>query len=85
MGSKRKKLIITIIPLIISIMAIFYQVPIARISSESLTKLDKFGIMEIYSTKLGGREWFIDMNKPTEDPGFNPGSNILGNWMVHGR
>ena len=89
MGSKRKKLIITIVPLIIIIAAIFYQVPIARISSESLTKLDKFGIMEIYPTKLGGREWFIDMNKPVEDPGFNPGSNITrqldGSWQINGR
>ena len=89
MGSKRKKLIITIVPLIIIIAAIFYQVPIARISSESLTKLDKFGIMEIYPTKLGGREWFIDMNKPAEDPGFNPGSNITrqldGSWQINGR
>ncbi|MBC8156790.1 hypothetical protein H7X64_01320 [Armatimonadetes bacterium] len=89
MGSKRKTLIITIVPLIIIIAAIFYQVPIARISSESLNKLDKFGIMEIYSTKLGGREWFIDMNKPTEDPGFNPGSNITrqldGSWQINGR
>jgi hypothetical protein len=88
MGSKRK-LIITIVPLIIIIAAIFYQVPIARISSESLTKLDKFGILEIYPTKLGGREWFIDMNKPVEDPGFNPGSNITrqldGSWQINGR
>ena len=89
MGSKRKKLIVTIIPLIIIITAIFYQVPIARISSESLTKLDKFGIMEIYPTKLGGREWFIDMNNPAEDPGFNPRSNITrqldGSWQINGR
>jgi hypothetical protein len=89
MGSKRKKLIITIGPLIIIIVAIFYQVPIARISSESLTKLDKFGILEIYPTKLGGREWFIDMNRPVEDPGFTPGSNITrqldGSWQINGR
>ena len=89
MGSKRKKLFITIVPLIIIIAAIFYQVPFARISSESMTKLDKFGIMEIYPTKLGGREWFIDMNKPVEDPGFNPGSNITrqldGSWQINGR
>lgn len=89
MGSKRKKLFIAIVPLIIIIAAIFYQVPFVRISSESLTKLDKFGIMEIYPTKLGGREWFIDMNKPTEDPGFNTGSNITrqldGSWQINGR
>src|SRR5919108_617633 len=61
MGSKRKKLIITIVPLIIIVAAIFYHVPITRIPfPEHLTKLDKFGIVEIYPTKPGGREWLID-------------------------
>jgi len=90
MGSKRKKLIIIIVPLIIVVAAIFYQVLIGSISSpESLAKLDKFGIVEIYPTKSGGREWFIDMNNPAEDPGFNPGSNITkqldGSWQINGR
>lgn len=90
MGSKRKKLIITIITLIIIVAAIFYLVLIASISSPKfLAKLDKFGIVEIYPTKSGGREWFIDMNKPGEDPGFSPGSNITrqldGSWQINGR
>ena len=90
MGSKRKKLIITIVPLIIIVAAIFYHVPITRIPfPEHLTKLDKFGIVEIYPTKPGGREWFIDMNKPADDPSFNPGSNITkqldGSWQINGR
>jgi hypothetical protein len=90
MVSKRKKLIIGIIPLLILIIPIFFQLSISRISSpESLTKLDKFGIAEIYPTKSGGREWFVDMNTPTRDPGFNVGSNITkqldGSWQINGR
>jgi hypothetical protein len=90
MGSKRKKLIITVVPLIIIVAAISYQIPIARISSpEYPTNLDKFGIAEMYPTKSGGREWFIDMDKPADDPGFNPASNITkqpdGSWQINGR
>lgn len=90
MGKKRKKLIITIVPLTIIAAVILYQVPIAKISNpEYLTKLDKFGIVEIYPTKSGGREWFIDMNNPADDPGFNSGSNITkqldGSWQINGR
>jgi hypothetical protein len=39
-------------------------------------KLDRFGIVEIYPTKAGGREWFINMENPTSDGIFNPQSNI---------
>ena len=90
MGIKRKKLIITIIPLLFIVIPIFFQLSITNMSSlESLTKLDKFGIKEIYPTKSGGREWFIDMNSPTEDPRFNLGSNITkqldGSWQINGR
>ena len=57
-------------------------------SLESLIKLDKFGIKEIYPTKSGGREWFIDMNKPADDPEFIPGSNITqqldSSWQING-
>lgn len=90
MGIKRKKLIITIIPLLFIVIPIFFQLSITKISSlESLTKLDRFGITEIYPTKSGGSEWFIDMKNPTEDPGFNLGSNITkqldGSWQINGR
>ena len=37
--------------------------------------VDKFGIKEIYPTKSGGREWFINMANPRNDPIFSLGSN----------
>ena len=90
MRNKGKKLIIIIVPLLIIIAAISYQIPIARIfSPEYPTKFDKFGILEMYPTKSGGREWFIDMDKPADDPGFDPASNITkqpdGSWQINGR
>lgn len=30
--------------------------------------IDKFGIKEIYPTKAGGQEWFMNMNDPARDP-----------------
>jgi hypothetical protein len=51
--------------------------------------LDKFGILEIYPTKSGGREWFINMADPKTDGIFNPKSNITkqpdGSWQISGR
>ena len=47
-----------------------------------------FKVKEIYPTKPGGREWFIDMNNPTSDGIFNPGSPINkqldGSWEING-
>jgi hypothetical protein len=38
--------------------------------------VDKFGIKEIYPTKAGsGREWYIKMNDPRNDPIFSIGSD----------
>src|SRR6476659_3886588 len=55
----------------------------------STRKVDKFGILEVYRTKPGGREWFIDMNNPTSDGIFNPQSNITrqsdGSMQINGR
>ena len=90
MGTKRKMLIITLVPIIIILAITYYYVPISRISpSEYMTMTDKFGVMEVYPTKAGGREWFVDMNNPTEDPGFETESNITrqldGSWQVSGR
>ena len=36
---------------------------------------DKFGIKEIYPKKAGGREWYVNMNDPRNDPIFSIGSN----------
>ena len=90
MGTKRKMLIITLVPIIIILAITYYYVPISRIfPSEYMTMIDKFGVMEMYPTKVGGREWFVNMNNPTEDPGFETESNITrqldGSWQVSGR
>jgi hypothetical protein len=51
--------------------------------------LDKFGIKEIYPTKVGGRKWFINMDNPKNDGIFNPESPIIrqpnGSWQIAGR
>jgi hypothetical protein len=90
MGTKRKMLIITLVPIIIILAITYYYVPISRTSpSEYMTMTDKFGVMEVYPTRAGGREWFVDMNNPTKDPGFETESNITrqldGSWQVSGR
>lgn len=78
--------------LIVCAFAITYYVPISKTSLSDIMTMpnsDKFGVLEIYPTKPGGREWFIDMNNPTKDPGFNPASNISrqmdGSWQISGR
>ena len=90
MGTKRKMLIITLVPIIIILAITYYYVPISRTSpSEYMTMTDKFGVMEVYPTRAGGREWFVDMNNPTKDLGFETESNITrqldGSWQVSGR
>jgi hypothetical protein len=50
--------------------------------------VDKFAIKEIYPTKKGGREWYINMDNPKADPIFNIVSNIPikrsddGSWLI---
>jgi hypothetical protein len=46
--------------------------------------VDKFGIREIYPTKPGGEEWFMNMQDPAKDTRFNPQATITKNpdsWM----
>ena len=47
-----------------------------------------FKVKEIYPTKPGGREWFVNMNDPTSDGLFDPGSKINknpdGSWEING-
>ena len=77
MGTKSRCLIITLVLIISGVAITYYYVPVLKIyPPDILTMSDIFGVLEIYPTKPGGREWFIDMNKPTGDPGFEPGSNI---------
>ncbi len=41
-------------------------------SAEVSNGRDPFGIKEIYQTKQGGEEWFMNMNSPTSDSRNNP-------------
>jgi hypothetical protein len=41
--------------------------------------VDKFGIIEIYPTKSGGEEWFMNMQNPASDPRFDPQATITKN------
>jgi hypothetical protein len=38
-------------------------------------EVDKFGIKEIYPTIQGGREWYVNMTNPKNDPIFSLGSS----------
>lgn len=51
---------------------------------------DKFGVKEIYPTKDGGREWFINMENPKKDSLFSITGNIPivkqnddGSWFIN--
>jgi hypothetical protein len=50
------------------------------------TTVDKFGIKEIYPTKEGGREWYINMDSPKSDGIFDPKSTMTkqpdGSWQI---
>jgi hypothetical protein len=47
---------------------------------------DRFGIQMIYPSRIGGQEWFINMNNPTADTNFNPQDKITknadGSWKM---
>jgi hypothetical protein len=47
---------------------------------------DKFGIKEIYPSKIGGEEWFMDMQDPNNDPRTlkapHMTQNSDGSWKV---
>jgi hypothetical protein len=54
----------------------------------SYNKVDKFAIKEIYPTKVGGREWHVNMNTPINDRMFSIGSDQSiakesdGSWRI---
>ena len=65
-------------------------------SSTKPVEFDRFGIKEIYPTKQGGREWFLDMNNPAtnnSDTAFSITSSHNHNltkqndssWRISGR
>jgi hypothetical protein len=48
--------------------------------------LDKFGIKELYPTKTGGNEWYVNMNDPKSDTNFKNLPSMTkqsdGSWQV---
>ena len=52
----------------------------------SVAGFDKFGIKEIYPSKTGGEEWFMDMQDPNNDPRTlkapHMSQNGDGSWKV---
>jgi hypothetical protein len=91
--SKRSGIVITGVVILSAISLFFLSTYIIKPLSLPLIstskKFDKFGIMEFYPTKAGGREWFINMENPTSDGIFNPQSNLSrqqdGSWRITGK
>ena len=60
--------------------AIYYftsQKPLSNIKNNTI--IDKFGIKEIYRSKLGGEEWFINMDHPNHDLRTDPQTTLTKN------
>jgi hypothetical protein len=82
--------IISVITLVIIITAVvfYYYRNIQNITTPSVTR-HIFKVKEIYPTKSGGREWFINMYNPASDGIFDPQSIITkqpdGSWQIEGR
>lgn len=55
----------------------YYGLPISQ-QNHNLNNAgtDRFEIKDIYPTKNGGREWFMDMDNPTNDKTFSITSHI---------
>jgi hypothetical protein len=79
--SRNKWVITSVIGIISS--SIFIIVIFFHYNNQNLYRLvsgvDKFGIREIYPTKSGGEEWFMNMQDPTSDPRFDPQATITKN------
>lgn len=61
----------------------------SNIESTGQQKLDRFEVKEVYDTKRGGREWYVDMANPYSDPWFILDSVNLerqsdGSWRLGG-
>ncbi|HEY7080562.1 MAG TPA: hypothetical protein VH500_12730 [Nitrososphaeraceae archaeon] len=72
--------------IVATILIYFYYSQLVPTKKASLRPTSK--AKEIYPTKSGGREWFIDMNNPSGDGLFTPGSQITkqsdGSWRING-
>jgi hypothetical protein len=48
-------------------------------TTSTTNTLDKFGIKEIYLTKSGGEQWYMNMQNPTSDTRFGPHVTLTKN------
>jgi hypothetical protein len=75
-----------VIALLVAVSIVFYY-HYFKISPLSVVR-HIFKVKEIYPTKPGGREWFINMDSPQSDRIFDPGSHITkqsdGSWQISG-
>jgi hypothetical protein len=87
MNNNRWIIIGVISLVIVSISVVIYYHNIQIISNPPGVSRHIFNVKEIYSTRPGGREWFINVNKPSEGI-FDPGSAISkqsdGSWQING-
>src|SRR5919197_3466287 len=88
MKSKSLVLFITIIAISVVSIVIVVIYHFSSFVSAPVEGKDLFGIDEIYQTKEGGREWFVDMENPFSDDLFSSSfeRNITrqadGSWRV---
>src|SRR5919204_1140219 len=91
--SKSRRLIIivssiSVVVIIISLFFYYYYIQISFIPPPPSAK-HTFKVREIYPTKQGGRQWFINLDNPQGDGIFDPNSKITrqpdGSWQIKGR
>ncbi len=73
--SKFQLFIVSVSILFIILIAYYYYQTIV-LQRVHIAGQDRFGIKEIYPTKNGGREWYINMNNPLDDKTFSISSHI---------
>ncbi|MGN6560809.1 MAG: hypothetical protein ACTHJ2_09830 [Candidatus Nitrosocosmicus sp.] len=79
---------IIILSLSISFFIYYYyslQKPLPSINiNNKAINTDKFGIKEIYRSKPGGENWYINMNDPNHDPRTDPQTTLIRNDKDYG-
>jgi hypothetical protein len=82
-NAKRKKRILLVASSILVLILIFvllysrFVIPPTQLPiPDGERKVDEFGTLQIYPTVHGGREWFINMQDPSDDEVVTIGSDI---------
>jgi hypothetical protein len=82
--------IAAVIAIIVSIVVVYSYIQLIQMRPSPVVSppvaKHTFKVKEIYPTKPGGREWFIDMANPQADKLFDPDSHISkepdGSWKI---